>query len=233
MILLTVFQFGCDLDSAGPNADDDEEKDAESDNKESVDSSISFDKIEYEGTGTSPVITLISGESNTSAAIADTAEVHVYSEETDTDGEWITVTETGANTSYFTGTVGLERTFTNSGYVGITADNDKVAVYADGWAGNRETITAEYQPGNSGSPITSEADYSEPSSTVSGFVTDTTGNIVTGASVQLYNSDRSIDYTVGSRSDGVYAFYDIPSGVYTLKADKDGYLYMETTVIVQ
>ena len=37
---------------------------------------------------------------------------------------------------------------------------------------------------------------------------------------------------VGSRSDGVYAIYDVPSGTYWLVATKDGYTLLTTAVVV-
>ena len=70
----------------------------------------------------------------------------------------------------------------------------------------------------------------EPS--VMGTVTNQDGNPVEGALLRLYNSDESIDMNAVSRSDGSYAFYDVPPGEYFLVAKRDDYQVFSTTVTV-
>jgi hypothetical protein len=193
---------------------------------------IEFDSAVYEGITDKPVVTVRDNRANRDTSQKETIQVRVYTEETDTEGEALQLIETGEDTGVFTASVGLERLFSNHGYVGVVPGNEKVSVYADGWIGNQERLLAEYSAQGAETPQTAEAFYEEPKSTVSGIVKDQSGAIVEGASVRLYNSDSSVDYTVGSRSDGAYAFYDIPSGIYTIKADKNGYLYVEKLVSV-
>ncbi len=88
-------------------------------------------------------------------------------------------------------------------------------------------------------PITGEIYYywlqavgsaEEPS--VMGTVTDRDGNPIDGTLLRLYNTDYSVDMYAVSRSDGSYAFYDVPAGEYILYAKRDDYQIFRTTVKV-
>ncbi len=65
---------------------------------------------------------------------------------------------------------------------------------------------------------------------VNGFVMDGTGTVISGALVRLYNGTFS-EYTV-SNGTGFYEFLYVPSGLYNLVAQRDGFTYFTTTVIV-
>lgn len=66
-----------------------------------------------------------------------------------------------------------------------------------------------------------------------GTVNDNDGNPVEGVLLRLYNADKSIDMTAVSRSDGSYAFYNVPQGEYFLVAKRDDYQLFSTTVTVE
>ena len=77
-----------------------------------------------------------------------------------------------------------------------------------------------------------QAVWSSEVPSVMGTVTDQDGNPIEGVLLRLYNADESIDMNAVSRSDGSYAFYDVPSGEYILYAKRDGYQILRTTVKV-
>ena len=68
---------------------------------------------------------------------------------------------------------------------------------------------------------------------VTGTVQDQDGNPVEGVLLRLYNSNKSIDMNAVSRSDGSYAFYDVPQGDYFLVAKRDDYQLFSTSVLVE
>ncbi|MBI9104881.1 MAG: carboxypeptidase regulatory-like domain-containing protein [Spirochaetales bacterium] len=193
---------------------------------------ISFEHDLYMGIGENALITVEDTWANLDSSVIDRVTVNVSSQETDMLGEEIELLETGKNSGVFNGTLGFERTFDNEGYAPLVTGDGRVGVYADGGADVRECISAQYLPREDNSIIIGTTFYEEPPSTVSGIVKDLSGEIVTGASVNLYNKLRSVDITVGSRSDGVFAIYDIPSGSYTLEADKDNFICIIRTVFV-
>ncbi len=72
-----------------------------------------------------------------------------------------------------------------------------------------------------------------PKPSVTGTVQDQDGNPVEGALLRLYNADKSIDMNAISRSDGSYAFYDVPPGEYFLVAKRDDYQLFSAMVTVE
>lgn len=63
-----------------------------------------------------------------------------------------------------------------------------------------------------------------------GQVLDPSGAIVPGASVTLTGGKKA--FTVKSGQDGVYSFHDVPSGVYTLTAEAEGFARLTKTNVV-
>lgn len=63
-----------------------------------------------------------------------------------------------------------------------------------------------------------------------GQVLDPSGAIVPGASVTLTGGKNA--FTVKSGQDGVYSFHDVPSGVYTLTAEAEGFARLTKTNVV-
>ncbi len=51
---------------------------------------------------------------------------------------------------------------------------------------------------------------------IAGYVIDANGNPIEGALARLYNND-DIDLTFTTDADGLFFFFDIPSGEYTLE----------------
>jgi hypothetical protein len=192
---------------------------------------IDFDKPLYSGTGDIAMITVRDNFENTDPGRRESIEAYIYSTESDPAGETFTLNETKVNSGVFSGEIGFERIFSNAGYIGPISDNGLLGVAADGFIGAREHIIAEYITAMD-ELFMAETDYEETSSTVSGVVKDQMGEIVPGASVHLYNANLSYDVIVGSRSDGVYAIYDVPSGIYTIEVDKDSYRLQQKLVIV-
>jgi hypothetical protein len=196
---------------------------------------LEFDRSEYEGLEVRQLLTLRDGSADRDPETVDTVAVTVRSESTEPEGEQVVLTETGTSTGIFTGSFGFERPYSNDGFEGVTPGNGLLGVYADGYVGAREKMLAEYDGGNAlaeEATATAEAYYEEPPSTVSGVITNQTGAAVSGASVRLYSGNLSFDVTVGSRLDGVYAIYDVPSGSYTLEVDRDSYELEKKTVFV-
>ena len=194
--------------------------------------SVFFETLDYMGITEQAVILVNDFSADSGSDTLDTVAVRVFSINTDITGETIVLQETEPGSGYFSGSIGFERLFTNEGQIELVPDNGRVGVYADGGTDVKEEVTAVYVREETGESYSASAWYQEPPSTVSGIVKDTEGTIVPGAAVRLYNSGGTVDITVGSRSDGVYALYDIPSGIYTLEADKDNYQCLKGTVYV-
>jgi hypothetical protein len=169
-------------------------------------------------------LTLTHAASNQNGLDPDQVSVTVHSAQTDPTGETVVLTETGNNTGVFQGRVGFERPYTSTTATPVTAGNGKVGVYAEGGR-KTELLTATF------ATLTTTAEYTEPSSTVTGVVTDAgSGSVVAGALVEL--SGDGVPLRAISRPDGVYSFYDVPSGLYTLVVARDGYVLQTTTVTV-
>ena len=75
----------------------------------------------------------------------------------------------------------------------------------------------------SGFYLTSLAQQSITSATLSGRVVDTNGAAVHGASVSIINLDRNQSATTSSDSEGDFRFIYLPSGRYRLKASASGF----------
>lgn len=58
--------------------------------------------------------------------------------------------------------------------------------------------------------------------TLSGTVTDSTGAVVTGATVTATNTATSIDRTTQSTDTGAYTIPSLPPSIYTVTFFKDG-----------
>jgi Carboxypeptidase regulatory-like domain len=61
------------------------------------------------------------------------------------------------------------------------------------------------------------------SATISGGITDPTGNFITGASVLIVNDETGILYSVRSNSSGMYFVPILPPGHYHLQISKQGF----------
>jgi carboxypeptidase family protein len=75
----------------------------------------------------------------------------------------------------------------------------------------------------SGFYLTTLAQQSITSATLSGRVVDANGAAVHGASVSIINLDRNQSATTGSDSEGYFRFIYLPSGRYQLKASASGF----------
>jgi len=117
----------------------------------------------------------------------------------------------------------------------VVAGNSRVGVYAEGHV-TADTITVAYYDhltaDRDSTWITSTTLYQEPASTITGVIKDINGNLIDFALLHLYNTDNSVDMYAVSRSDGSYAFYDVPAGEYILYAKRDGYQIFRTMVEV-
>src|SRR5438477_10726270 len=58
---------------------------------------------------------------------------------------------------------------------------------------------------------------------INGTVTDPSGAVVAGATVKATESATSIDHTTGTRSEGQFAFQDLPLGVYKVSVTDSGF----------
>lgn len=71
-------------------------------------------------------------------------------------------------------------------------------------------------------------------SRVTGTVVDTSGAVVSGATVNLTNEANNVSFTTQTSSGGSYAFDLIPAGIYKVSVEKGGFKKFVTTgVIVQ
>src|SRR5271163_1114389 len=64
------------------------------------------------------------------------------------------------------------------------------------------------------------------SATISGWITDTAGNVITGASVVIANDETGVLYSVKSNDSGMYFVPVLPPGHYHLQISKQGFKTM-------
>ena len=62
---------------------------------------------------------------------------------------------------------------------------------------------------------------------ISGTVTDATGAVVAGASVNIHNDDTNASFRAASSSTGSFAFFNLPIGLYTLRSEAAGFRRQE------
>jgi len=197
---------------------------------------VTLDAGVYTGVDAMATVTVTDADLNTDANSRQTVTVKAQSATTDPTGETIALTETGNNTGVFTGTFGFERPFGSTQATPITPGNGKVGVYAEATV-TREAITVVYHDELNADlqamDVTTTATYEEPYSTVSGVIRDqVSGQPIAGAAVVLFDrNDQRVDEAV-SRSDGSYAFYGVPDGVYTLVAKRQGFVVLTRPGVV-
>src|SRR5262245_20206591 len=75
----------------------------------------------------------------------------------------------------------------------------------------------------SGAYLTTLAQQSITSATLSGRIMDANGAAVHGASVSIINLDRNQSATTSSDSEGSFRFIYLPSGRYQLRASASGF----------
>src|ERR1700716_3705565 len=69
---------------------------------------------------------------------------------------------------------------------------------------------------------------------LSGTVKDTSGALVSGATITLTNTKTNISQTLKSASDGSYSFTNVPVGGYTLTVEQTGFRkYVQTGIVLQ
>src|SRR6266550_2533737 len=69
---------------------------------------------------------------------------------------------------------------------------------------------------------------------LSGTVKDTSGALVSGATITLTNTQTNVSQTVKAASDGSYSFTNIPVGSYTLTVEQAGFRkYVQTGIVLQ
>ncbi len=69
---------------------------------------------------------------------------------------------------------------------------------------------------------------------LSGTVKDTSGALVSGATITLTNTQTNISQTVKSASDGSYSFTNVPVGSYTLTVEQVGFRkYVQAGIVLQ
>ena len=70
--------------------------------------------------------------------------------------------------------------------------------------------------------------------TLIGTVTDTTGSVVSGASLNLIESNTGNAYVGTSSSEGLFTFPELPPGTYTLQVNAAGFeSFKQVGIIVQ
>lgn len=192
---------------------------------ETTSGSVAFDADRYVGVEAMGTVTVTDADLNLQKDLAERITVQVASANTDPVGETVTLTETGTDTGVFTGTFGFERPFDSVQATPIVPGNGKVGVYAEATV-NREEIRVTYHDAANaqGQAVqrTDTAVYQEPYSTLSGVV-QSGGQPVSGAMVLLFDAQNQPVGQAVSRSDGSYAFYDVPEGLYSLTAVRAGY----------
>ena len=147
----------------------------------------------------------------------------------DPQGEWVTITETGATTRLFDGMVSLSGDAASSGAAGVDADGN----YVDGgvWVQNGDTVTVSYMDGGSVvatdtvtvDTVKPQISNIEPgpgtytrisNPTISFNVTDTGSGIdITALPISLMiNGQEASGVSYLSIDDGVRAIYARPEG---------------------
>jgi hypothetical protein len=155
-----------------------------------------------------------------SAASSITVQATTTSEP---QGESFLLTANPPGSGVFKGNLAFERVFANDGTATSVSGNGKLAVYAEGNKPD-DTVTLKY--GNDTTTVT----YAEPASTVTGIV-KVGGVAKAKALVTLQKADRTGLATI-SRTDGAYAFYDVPSGSYVLTINVNGAAPISRAVVV-
>src|ERR1700693_1176286 len=64
--------------------------------------------------------------------------------------------------------------------------------------------------------------------TISGTVTDTSGAVVSGASVKVHNDNTGLDRATETTGDGSYSVTELPIGTYSVTVSESGF---QTSVI--
>ncbi len=184
---------------------------------------MAVDAASLKGIQTSLGVTVTDAGAVVNAGAIETLTVRVTSEAEPT-GETITLTETAAGSGVFGGNVSLERLFAESGSLNTTAKNGKIAVYAEGGVA-ADSIAVAY------GTLNKVVSYEEPASTVTGLV-KVGATPTAGAAVQLSGPTGFTARSTVSRSDGSYAFHDVPTGNYTLVAEANGAQQLTSTIVV-
>ena len=71
-------------------------------------------------------------------------------------------------------------------------------------------------------------------SQISGLVKDSTGLPITGAHVQVTQTETSLTRTVDTQADGIYTIPDLPVGPYTLRVTKEGFgTFVQNGIVLQ
>lgn len=122
-------------------------------------------------------------------------------------GETVTLYETAAGSGTFQGNIPLIRLYNSQGIVQSSSVDGKLTVYAEGSTAQM-MLVARY------GDFQAYTTYREPPNTLTGVIP------FVGADVSAKMGTMA--YHTVSRSDGSYAFYDLPSGEYLVVAKKDG-----------
>ena len=184
----------------------------------------------YMGVESAPEVTVVDHDLDGLGSVS----VTVHSVATDSVGETITLTETDSPGT-FTGAFGFERPFDQTRVTPIVAANGDVGVYAEGGVIS-EVVAVEYADEMDASgdrtTRTDTATYEEPSSTLTGIVRDRNTRLpIADAVVEIDELGWQAMTRAGAPYTGHFAFYDVPSGTYTLVIAVDGYV-IETRISV-
>jgi len=70
------------------------------------------------------------------------------------------------------------------------------------------------------------------SAAVNGTISDSSGAVISGATIFIRNIDTGVQHSTATRSAGVYSLGDIPPGNYSAQASKDGFATQERTGLI-
>ncbi|MBM3270899.1 MAG: carboxypeptidase regulatory-like domain-containing protein [Candidatus Sericytochromatia bacterium] len=182
---------------------------------------LAFDAGLYTGLAGVVALTVVDPGANRDPATAESLVATLRSE-AEPAGEQATLIETTPGSGTFVGSIRLERVFAADGSARQIASNGRIAAYAEGGVATA-SLTATY------GALGGTALYTEPPSTVTGIVS--VGGVPSGGS-GLVLSGGALSRSTTSRSDGSYAFHDVPPGTYTLVAARNGARQFATTVTV-
>jgi len=195
---------------------------------------LTLSKASYSGTEDAASITLVDADQTGEG----TAVVTVRSAVTDPTGETVTLNERPSQPGTFVGSVKWERPFSETASTPVTAGNGRVGVYAEAGIAS-EPITCEYSdithPSGYSDTVVARAMYEEPSSTLTGIVTDGGGGPIAGAAIRLVAADGSVRNATsrsGSGYVGHYSLYGLAAGTYSLTIAVNGYAAQTTTVTI-